>query len=1426
MPTPSQNIVIPRPVGRRSLREPSTANGVGRAIVAMALPIWLAAAPAVPAQEGDVQRPPDGPARADGDYPDIYINDSFEAVEVLESAERLVQRRGWSDAARMLDGAVARYGDKLILQAPGRYRPVAMRAREMIGSWPPAGLAAYRELFEVQARRRFEVAADARDVGLLCDLLERYYCTETGIEIADTLAQVSVEAGAFAQARALYQALLRDHPEVRASPGRIVGRLAVVCALAGDAEAARRWTRQAGETDLDPTLRWMGQVQPLTVVVEGVLADPPAAAPAQRPFEWATFGGGNHRNGAVSFHVDEAASFWRFDGVGLGSPRVFASDARPMGFQRALESGRFLTMNAVIARGMVFVHDAFSAQALRADNGARAWTFSPFDQDTAYYGDTEESTVQWYGATHCDGRLYAVFGREAVSFYNNRAMGRPSTLVCLDADSGREVWRTRNTGFDEAFSRCVFDPALVVSNGKVFAVVRRRRSFGFEDCYLCRFDANTGRVEFQTYLGGASTGGFGFRRATMSVPTLVGGDVIVASNLGTVAAVNAQSGRVCWLTLYRREPGGQWNDSGRGAVAPWHYNPVLADGDLLVCYPLDSDALLLLDVGTGAVRETLPAASLSDAVSILGVREHVLYGLGDTVFAYDLARRQQAWSTPLPPDEQLYGRGLLTVDRLLVPTRARLCNYTLDGELCGTIPWEFSKDAGNVLATPDRLIITGNSRVSAYARRREVWARLRERMAAAPEDPAPALDMAEVALRGNDPEEALASLEEAIGRARGFTAIVEPELKRRFFDDCLALAEKTGAGESPALGTAIRVLGYAAQCAPDFDGEVNYRVRLATLHLRADNPAAAVELYQQMITDRSLRSAATVSASAGRETAGAMSRREIDRLIELHGRKVYARFDALAREWLDAGIRGDDLALLERVVGTYPNAQAAPPALIESVRILRKADRPFEAVRRLSVAYRRYGDAVDAPRVMRLIADCYADAGRPEAAWCWLTKAMRRYPTALVEADGRQVSFVEYRAWLGDVRARVEPSLPVMHLPLEQGFVRTFDSSCYLLDPRFANRPQTAWDAYYVYSDARIHLFDAVDNRARWNEPAACRMKPELLSATDRRAVFTTRHQVFALDPHDGRRVWEYGAYPADLADELTDHEMFASFRVHGVGRNHVVSFQDNGLAACVDLTSGAVVWERSSDLRATGPVALSDLWVAYAALRGGEDVHCILDLDTGEPLNIIGPHDRRRAERMFASIENLLVVTAQSILLVDPFTADLLWELNRDRHILSETVCVDLDGVYFSDDGRHAVKIGVENGKPLWWSDRLPVRVSDGISMAVNGDRLVVSTERSLDAMDAFDGRLLWKGTIPPNTRFGERFLTDSYIVAIDSVVRQAEAPYRAYLFDHRHSEGRIAAECEILELGAFDDVKHITVRDNAILLATDNAIHGWRSR
>lgn len=80
-----------------------------------------------------------------------------------------------------------------------------------------------------------------------------------------------------------------------------------------------------------------------------------------------------------------------------------------------------------------------------------------------------------------------------------------------------------------------------------------------------------------------------------STPTFHKGKVYAVSANGTLAALDAKTGKVAWTKSYTKEFG--------GSVPAWAYTEsVYADGDLIVCAPGGKDAALVaLNANTGAV---------------------------------------------------------------------------------------------------------------------------------------------------------------------------------------------------------------------------------------------------------------------------------------------------------------------------------------------------------------------------------------------------------------------------------------------------------------------------------------------------------------------------------------------------------------------------------------------------------------------------------------------------------------------------------------------------------------------------------------------------------------------------------------------------------------------------------------------------------
>ncbi len=1413
--------------------------------------------------------------RAGALQPDVYIKDSFEAQDLLAKAQRAVERENYAVAAALLDQVLRDHADKLTATEGGLYESMPVRVHRLIAGLPAPGVAAYRALTEGDAAAGPSSALDEPRIEELLALTERYFCTASGARMSLRAAELAIEAGDFALAVRLYRTLRTLHPDRAAMLADVTARLALVYALWGRSSEAEAALAEGGPDASATLVRWKGELQPIGSLIATVQPVRPLNPAAEASPDWPLFGGHPSRNAPAIEVVDQATLLWEFVGFGDDSPSGMAERIE----QRAVDQGRWLGMMPVTAGGLVFVQDGMSIWAVHAQSGKLAWTKTVRAPDEPRQRSTDLAVAPWHSPAVANGRLYACMGGDESSFFGVGVATDVAILLCLDAASGAEIWRMprEQLGLDSA--ELYFDPSPLAVDERVFAIVRRRRSFGFEDAYLFCFDATSGQVRWHTHIGSASAGGFGYRRATLSIPAMQDDTVYVNSNLGGIAAVWAANGRVRWLRLYPRQSDAVWKVSGRGAsreVAPWDYNPAICAGPHLVVAPMDAAAVFVLDRETGSVRSEIPLESIANAQAIVGVDGERMYGYGDSAFCWDLAEGRQVWLRPLPAGPPL-GRGLLTEAAVLVPSRSSLMSFARADGLPSVHSWSSvatpggagNESGGNLLTVPGQLLVAGFDVLSAYARKEDVWSRLRERMAQFPRDPSPALDLAEIAIRSGDPGDAILALGDAIERVGGFADPIEADIKKRIFDDCLAFAEslfatrRAAPPDEPAADQALvtidKLFEFASQCPPNSVGHVRYRLLFADFYATSGRADTAVRLYQQILMDASLRDLPVVDHQppaghgggsdgdrATRElAAGELAARRIGELIDRFGREVYASFDAEAAARLERLRAARDTAGLDQLASTFPRAMAAPLALLARAQVLQEDGKPIEAVRVLISVLTRYRTQVDVPEVLRDIAEACLASGRIEDAWAWLSKAAREYPTArvavrsdLIQA-GSAVTFAEYRDALGDVRRRVERSLPALTLPLDRTYEREFDEGAALLDPLFSAAPETTWRDYYVFSGGAIHSFAPRLDRPVWDAPAECSVQPALLvsvgpaseSAGEGLAVFATAGHAFALDRESGRTRWSIGA-PADDAHEDGDEP--AGFRAFGYAHGRLAAAREDGTMLCVDVYTGRELWRQPLAGAAVMPVAIDRTYVAFPAGAGGNSARnlTVLDAQTGQAIRAIELDDGRNVERVFLTLaEYVVTVTAQTVAAYDPPSGQMLWNFELpDRELVPASAELDLDGLYVCESTAHRRehagrlhKISLDDGRLLWSSEPLSRRPDDGLMVRLAQSQLLVTGERFVVGVDSVDGRIVWEGTVDRDVSFARRFVTDRYVVAIDQPPMRIGGPVTVYFYETANRSGLIPAKHGWLELGKLDDVRAVTVRDNALLVQTGRTLHAW---
>ncbi len=1356
---------------------------------------------------------------------EVYLNDSFEASDALAKARLLGQSGRWHDAAEILQQAIDKSPGKITAIRPRFYIDLRRHIQDTIARWPVVGVRAYQDRFESEAELAIELIHSEHDIQRLLDVYERYFCTMTAASLADTIGQLAVESGDLWLAERVYRRVLKAHPNADRFRDRYE-RLATLIATIRDSKLAL-----TGFVPRDSTIRWKGEDREFKEVVQDIHSSF-RLSKKQTETDWPTFGGDGLRNKAGTVQDGDLGLLWRFDEFGQvedSEDQAALDDAMPSGRNKS----RWLVMNPVASSELIIVQRYREIVALYRSTGYLAWRFQA-DEVTVPITDLDELPFGWDSVTIEGNRIYASLPGDTVPYYGYESARTPPALVCLDATTGVPIWSLDQTNMGEGFSEVSFDTAPIVRNGNVFVVGRRRRSFGFEDCYLHRFRASDGTLEQRTHLGSASTGSFGSRRPTSSIAAIDGDTVYVCTNLGTLAAVSVHTGAVRWVHLYDR---GETPDNSRSNwdgrfLAPWMLNPVILSDGRVIALPTDASSVIVLNAQTGEVEHAIPKRVLGGAQSLLGVHENVLCTAGNKVACFDLESETLSWSTLLGEDQEMLGRPTWADNRVLVPTSEKLLSFAVSDGSLNERNWQAYESGGNLLALSGSLLVAGPGTLTAYVRKADLWNTLRKKMEASETDPIPALEFAEVALRGGEYEDALTVFQEAIRRAGDLAVPFEPAIQSRVFENTLLFAETFATRAAFAPSVLDDLFRYAAQCPTNTKDHVRYRLRFAKLYAENKKPGKALRLYQQLLRDRSLRAMDSAKfiqhpGIAVVQTVGSLAESRITELLDRHGRVAYQPYETEAQQILRSGQRAHEIETLARVVEVFPNSKAAPEAMLTWAQYLVESKKPSDAARILTQAYQRYGSQVDRPATIHRIADAYEQAGRPAHTYRWLTKALREYPEYRINDQGSLLSFRQYRDRLTGVRELVQASEPHIRLPLSEYFEQTFADKFRLLIPRFGSAPSSDWSRYYIYSGKSLHSHHARTSREAWSAPIPTRQGVQLLIARADVAVFATSHVVFGVRVNEGTTKWSVGKHPAELDDENADWEGMGGIRTFALQGDQLVVVHDDGKIVRLDIRSGQVVWSQTHKPVPQGLVCVADPWIVYYVMRDGHVALCRIDYKTGEWIGASPTDEARSVENLFVTLDGRIVlVTTQTITAFDAETGRKKWRVPMDGHLRKSSLQLDVDAIYFSDDGRSVRKIDLERGETIWQSEPVTSRSGSDMIVQRQNDSIIVSARSSVSAIDEVTGLTLWHGTAPEDAHFSKRILTSNFVAAIHTPDNAEEMLAEAYFYDHRNASGMLAEVGGIAELMKLSEVREIMIVDDTLLIESGTTLHAWSSK
>jgi outer membrane protein assembly factor BamB len=706
----------------------------------------------------------------------------------LARAASLDAEEGWREAVEAIQQVRLSHGDELIaavspVQPPGfvQYRPVRIECQrsmsELLHSSPKA-LEAYRSSVDARARRWYEQGVRERDSRLLEKVVDRYFVSSYADDALFALGELAYAEGKFESARrhweridqrlrspaeplsglagppespfwlALRQRLPTDElaAALRAdspagsrtvykgsdlAPARIHALLALSSIQQGDIPRAAFEVGLFERLYSDARGSWRGRNVDYAPLLSDLLAQAEATRSRPSSASWQSFAKNARRDNAVERRVETRA---------LPNWRVALSDDESSQFVAA-ERKRHAACHPVLSGSVVFVADEQRIRAFELATG-RPWPDgvsgvlfeTGFPRGRPRPGTPDPWGAPQYTLTLAAGCLYARVGSPLTTVRADRAgqfRENAAVLVGLDVARGQgrmlRGFPLRTMGSDWAF-----EGAPVVRDGRLY-VALRKSGVRVESHVAC-YDAQTAQPLWQTYIGSAEPPGLGNAdEISNGLLTLVDDTLFFNTNLGVVAALQTDSGRIQWATAYPRafRNAIRYRESWHGNARPCHYHQ-----GLVIAAPEDSDRVFALDAADGRVLWQTDRGEEFRAhvpTDILGVAGDCLLVASDRLAWFDVfsgrlkavfPETHAASPTSPAPSPCGAGRGILAGDEILWPTSVGIIylRQSLDPESRPATSRQVVRFAptdlaGNLIATDGVLLMATDVALSAMTSR-------------------------------------------------------------------------------------------------------------------------------------------------------------------------------------------------------------------------------------------------------------------------------------------------------------------------------------------------------------------------------------------------------------------------------------------------------------------------------------------------------------------------------------------------------------------------------------------------------------------------------------------------------------------------------------------------------------------------------------
>jgi outer membrane protein assembly factor BamB len=1110
-----------------------------------------------------------------GQNPNVTVDDQPTAEQRLEEVLELRRATRYAEAADLIQELIGSASFELVSVGEGRYADASRWASDVLMR-DAALRQVYVERHSAAAARQLDQAkANDETLDLLLAVYRLYSATPAGLQAGMDAAGLLLATGQPQSAATLIEALLK-HPDRATAAARLQ-------MLRGAAAAYRQDVALLDEARED-----LAELDPVMADALAALAD--SIVPASVTVRPA--------------HIDMGPK-----PISIRAPLWDQALATADNARRWLQKDRAVV--PVITPSFVLINNGRQIVAIDRASGQRAWVI-PEDEDNAV--QRLNASQRWEderAVARGGGRAVATLGECMGITERRNPYVPPNRLVCVDEQTGKLVWErvagdfrpdepTRLT--DRRAGRLNlqlthFVGTPIINDGTVYVALRRANSENdSQSSWVLAYDAADGSLLWYRHLALVSLSYTNADSMRVGPKLSLVGDTLYASDgLGTIGAIDRQTGSYRWLRVL---PVGSENTrsivaSSRGVSG----KPVMTDAGLLVPLTLSNHRLMLVDPSDGSVlRSFQQDPVLSKTQYILETHRGALAVSQTSVSLWDADRAAVKWTFAFAPGETLRGKGDVSLRFAVLPTSERLIVLDL---ATGDLLDQADAVKGSVAIHDREVLAVSDGRLHAFTSWDRVYNRLVQQVEDRPDDPSAGLSLASIAMRQQDQNDSV-----LLGIGHALDAVAQQPIRRRpavashVFEQLRILIPQT---DDATLRSALyERMALVTQTA---EHEAAYHLDAGLYFAEQGQTQRAVDHLHAVVAEPAFAASSYIMDGMA-QPAGAIARQTIQDLIERYGRGVYARQDALAQARIDQlKASGQlDASALTAVAKRFPLSPLAGRLLLEAAEARANEGRLIAAASLYKQAFQRSADDAQRQVAAGRLLQFYLDTKRPRLASDFLARLSARHPELAPIADGQALSLPAWASRLAEAPAR-----PAEASPLSAALGTPLLVPGRLI-PRITTAtthdagPATDRDRVYLLqgdSTLACHAFDDPAEALWTSAQRAGAGRVKLLMDASGLAVFwaVDDGSVFALDRETGERRWRTAVSfetPQQAGGDPAQRMLIAvSETVLCLGD------RDTAQVLAIDLASGDTLWRTTLEMTALTALA-ADNWSLAAVGRAG----------------------------------------------------------------------------------------------------------------------------------------------------------------------------------------------------------------------------------